>query len=93
MSHALTNSLPRGLEIKTMGGIGYDGRGFERVFFWGLADMVEIPMDDFVEAVKYVLTNSDLLENDPRPGLIEFIKRLDITDGYNKGGKRLSPQR
>jgi hypothetical protein len=43
-----------------------------------------IPMKDFVLAVEYVLTNSDLYENDPRLELIETIKKSSIVDGWNK---------
>lgn len=50
----------------------------------------EIPMEDFGRLVYYVFTNTDLEENDPRLNLLGRIKLLEITDGWNKGGKRLS---
>lgn len=43
-----------------------------------------IPIEDFVLAVEYALTNSDLYENDPRLKLIKRIKNSDIVDGWNK---------
>ena len=50
----------------------------------------KIPMKDFVELIYYVLTNTDLEEDDPRLNLLERIKLLEKTDGWNKGRKKLS---
>jgi len=43
----------------------------------------KIPMSDFVHAIEYVLTNSDLYPNDPRIRLIEKIKKSFIVSGWN----------
>jgi len=49
----------------------------------------EFSMDDFCDMVSYVMTNTDLAKNDPRPELIKRLNKLITVDGYNKGNKRL----
>lgn len=51
---------------------------------------LEIPMDDFCELVKYVLTNNELAENDPRLPMVEFVRKLKVVPGYNYGNYRLA---
>ena len=46
-------------------------------------------MEDFCSSVIYVMTNTDLVEDDPRLKLIEWAKTLKETDGWNSGNKRL----
>ena len=50
----------------------------------------EISMQDFLHLAEYVLTNTDLTNNDPR---LEFVKKvgvkLKIVPGYNPGKQRL----
>ncbi len=41
-------------------------------------------MKDFLLIIYYVLTNTDLRENDPRLEFSEQLKLLKIIDGYNK---------
>ncbi len=48
----------------------------------------EVSMEDFSAMVLYVLTNTDLEENDPRIELVKNIKNLMITTGWNEGGVR-----
>ncbi|MFZ2969535.1 MAG: hypothetical protein WA063_00125 [Minisyncoccia bacterium] len=49
----------------------------------------EILLQDFLDAVHYVLTNTDLEPDDLR---LEFVRRVNAmkeVPGYNKNGKRL----
>ena len=64
---------PRGLNVKTH---GVDGLG---VF---VGDY-EIGVEDFFVMVLYVLTNTDLVSNDPRVKFVELVKSLVVTDGWN----------
>ena len=50
----------------------------------------EVSMRDFCDLVEYVLTNSDLEKNDPRVSLIARIANLNVVEGFNYCGKRLS---
>jgi hypothetical protein len=43
---------------------------------------VDMPMDDFVQLVLYVLTNSDLSDNDPRLELVRLVKLMDVEEGF-----------
>lgn len=49
----------------------------------------DMPMEDFCAMVEYVLTNTDLLRDDPR---IDLVKRISfdliLAPGYNEGGHR-----
>jgi hypothetical protein len=45
---------------------------------------------DFAELVMYFFTNTDLETGDIRNVLLDRIKRLHMTDGYNPGNVRLS---
>jgi len=52
-------------------------------------DHLEIPMGEFCDIVRYVLTNTDLRTlEDPRVNLVETIKSFTCLPGYNKGAKR-----
>jgi hypothetical protein len=57
----------------------------------GLA--IDIPLADFCCLIEYVLTNTDLIENDPRLKLIDRIKHMYKLPGYNKGNERLVSKR
>ena len=71
---------PKGLEVATYG-------------IEGLPDICignyELSMKDFRYMVSYVMTNTDLMPNDPRLILKEEIRRMTVQEGYNPGGKRL----
>jgi hypothetical protein len=82
MSLRLDRSLPHGLKIKTS---GFDGPIDDTVYL----GRYQIPMSDFLVAVAYVLTNTDLQANDPRIRFVESLKALQEVDGYNPGQKRL----
>ncbi|MDD5341166.1 MAG: hypothetical protein PHC97_01880 [Patescibacteria group bacterium] len=47
-------------------------------------------MNDFVAAAMYVLTNTDLEENDPRLEFVKAVQRLKPVKGFNRGSKRLT---
>lgn len=92
MSLILSYSKPSGIEVKTWGEIRKDERGKQIVDFGSfMSPIIEIPMDDFVKMVEYVLTNSKLEKNDPRIYLIERIQKLKITKNEEPGwpGTRL----
>ena len=63
-----------------------NGRGV----LWGQVSFGEYDVDieDFCEAVKYVLTNTDLSEYDTRKDLVNWIHSLDEIKGYNDGNVR-----
>jgi len=65
---------PRGLEVKTYG-------------IKGLPDVrigdYEISMADFRHMVNYVMTNTDLVPDDPRIALKDDIENMAISHGYN----------
>ena len=46
-------------------------------------------MEDFCTIAYYVMTNTDLMQDDPRMDLFRKIKRLHCIEGYNRGGTRL----
>lgn len=46
-------------------------------------------MDDFCTIAYYVMTSTDLRQDDPRMKLFNKIKRLHCIEGYNRGGTRL----
>jgi hypothetical protein len=74
MSLTLSYSKPQDLDVKTLGLPGCN------VVLLG---DYQIPMEDFCEMVKYVLTNTDLEPEDPRLELLEFVKGLKPVDGWN----------
>lgn len=49
-----------------------------------------VSMQEFCEAVEYVLTNSDLESDDPRLALVRKIQRSRIGPGHNNGKTRIS---
>lgn len=96
MSLLLENSKPEGLLVKTIGPVfGHEKKG--------LTDVVhlvkyQISMEDFLAMSYYVLTNTDLSENDPRLKYLHNVKNLKPTKGYFTMGhppvpnaKRLAP--
>ena len=88
MSLILDCSSPKGIEAKTGFLQSKDGKATVHLGTY-MSPIVEIDMEDFCALVEYVLTNTDLNENDPRLALIENIKNLRPVPGYNDGGKRL----
>lgn len=68
---------PRNLELKT------SSRPSEHNIVH-LGDY-EISMEDFAEMVEYVLTNTDLLPNDPRITLVGRLKRLLVDKEHGSG--------
>lgn len=72
-------TIPDGLPVKTY------GLGDNPVF---IGDY-EIALRDFLAAAMYVLTNTDLLANDPRVAFVTEIRGLAVIPGYNPGGVRL----
>ena len=81
MTLLLGNSQPSNIPVKTHG-VGI----LKEVIFFG---EYEIPMDDFLSAVEYVLTNTDLIANDQRLQFVERVKLIQIVKGYMEGQKRL----
>jgi len=51
---------------------------------------IDISLEDFCAMAIYVMTNTDLNENDPRLALQREIASLVISEGYNAGAKRLA---
>ena len=49
----------------------------------------EIDLDDFCQMVKYVLSNTNLAEDDPRIDLVATIKTGEQMLGYGGNGKRI----
>lgn len=80
-------STPPDLEAKATGFV----RG-NPIFLYGTGVHAEISLEDFCVLTYYVLTNSDLMPEDPRLNLIERIKKLQITEGFNPGESRLEIQ-
>ncbi len=81
MSLVLVETKPTGLEVKTFG----HGPMGNTVYLGGY----EISLKDFLAAVEYVLTNTDLKPNDPRLQFIKCVQSMKEVDGYNANGKRL----
>jgi hypothetical protein len=86
MSLVLSESLPKGLEVKTHGTIF---RGKDLVLLRGPGVDCEIPIRDFLDAAEYVLTNTDLRRRDPRLKFLKTVASLKQINGYNPGGKHL----
>jgi hypothetical protein len=53
-----------------------------KVLLHGQENSLEIDSKDFCVLVLYFLTNTDLVENDPRLDLIEKVKSLKQIPGY-----------
>ena len=51
-----------------------------------------VDLEDFVEAMKYVLTNSDLLDGDPRIQFMTWCAKLAVVDGFNPNALRLKAE-
>lgn len=55
---------------------------------------VNVPMEDFLASVVYVLTNTDLVdENDVRLAFRDKVAHMAVGPGFNPGGRRLVPSR
>lgn len=55
-------------------------KSHEFVIFFG---KYEISMETFVTIAKYLMTNTDLVKNDPRLGFVDWIKGLRKKRGWN----------
>lgn len=78
MSQSLNHqeTMPKGLMVKTSTPVD------DQPQMVSLGDY-KIHMDDFLLAVDYVLTNTDLLEGDPRLQFVEDVRKLKIVPGRN----------
>lgn len=83
MSLELSNSDPV-VEVKTY------GERPEVVHITGGGIALDIPVLDYLAMAWYVLTNSDLYEDDPRTAFVDVVKRLQQVEGHVPGGKRLA---
>ncbi|MFH1170672.1 MAG: hypothetical protein V1704_03900 [Candidatus Vogelbacteria bacterium] len=72
---------PAGLEVKTYG-FGSMGNTVH------LGDY-EISLEDFLIATQYVLTNTDLVPNDPRLQFVKCVQSMEEVRGHNPNGKHL----
>ena len=59
------------------------------VHLWGPGGWIEIPIVEFLIGVEYVLTNTDLEQNDPRRLFVERIRASRIGEGWNRGTERI----
>jgi len=75
-------------EVKAteMTGLGKPG------VFLKIPGFATIPAEEFCKIVEYFLTNYDLVKDDPRLKLVEFVKGLQEVEGYNDGRRRLEYQ-
>ncbi len=69
-----------GLGVKTW------GDGLVRII--GPKTNLNIPMQVFLRMAEYLLTNTDLEKDDPRPAFLERCRGAELKDGWNEGGKR-----
>ena len=46
----------------------------------------ELTMEDFLMLVHYVMTNTDLVPNDPRLSALEMLKEAKVVPGWNRHG-------
>jgi len=67
---------PEGLGVKTW------GLGEEEVVFLG---EYQISLKDFLMAAYYVLTNTNLREDDPRRQFVECVRSMQEAEGWNGG--------
>lgn len=72
--------LSKGIEVKTQ------GEGDQEVYIGGLW----IPLQEFLDAAYYVVTNTDLRPDDPRFKFLQKINDLILTSGYNKNQERFA---
>ncbi len=86
MYHPLQSSNPIGLYAETREG---SSLAHHKLYLHGHKVDAYISFADLVGLMKYVLTNTDLDENDPRLMLVNMIKDSNITEGEN-GKKRIS---
>lgn len=49
---------------------------------------VSMSLIDFCELAKYVLTNTDLVDDDPRLALVEYCQSLEQVPGWNGAHSR-----
>ncbi len=78
----LEDVKPEALEVKTYG-------DDQTVFLRMKNQEIEIDFSDFFAMALYVLTNTDLKQDDPRLNFLEIAKRMSLVDGFTKGQQRL----
>jgi len=78
-------SLSLDLGTKPNGLLAYFGADPTVLFLGDCA----ITMRDFVLLVEYVMTNTDLMPDDPRLRLIRRMISMCVVAGYNPGSSRL----
>ncbi len=66
----MTLALKNGVDVKT-----YEASTV-------LIDHKEYGIEDVLNIVYYVLTNTDLVPDDPRLGFIKVVKDMDVVPGY-----------
>ena len=77
------------VEVSTSSIGGMQGKVHLAILKQAGPQMCEIGIEDFLCAAAYVLTNTDLVENDARIEFQKWVSRLQSVDGYNKGNQRL----
>lgn len=50
---------------------------------------IELSTEDVLSIAFYALTNTDLVEGDPRLGFLRILQAMEVVEGYNAGSKRL----
>lgn len=74
--------LNRGTEPEVIAKTDWYGKSVE-------VGPITISTEDFCHLALYVLTNTDLTNDDPRLNFVKSLATLNIVDGHNAGGKRL----
>ena len=80
-------TLPKGVEVKAP----YGGKRVwlgRSAFNWMGDAEIDLSMGDFCFIVEYVMTNTDLNENDPRIKLQKKVAGMRIVAGFNDDGHR-----
>jgi len=83
MSLAFPNAIPRDLEIKSHPNIPGHENETVRIGEYHMS------LSDFLVMAEYVLTNTDIVPNDPRVKFLERIKRAEPIPGWNPGNQRI----
>jgi len=81
MSFMLQKTIPNGYEVKV-----FDNDIMREIVCFG---PLQMPMQEFCDAVLYTLIASDLAENDPRAELVAQIKTMQKIKGDNINKERL----
>lgn len=81
---------PAGLKIKTHGP-GPLSETDQKIDVVYLGDY-EISLKDFLFAADYVLTNADLMPNDPRLVFVKHVQSMRVVERFNPNGSHLEPE-